>query len=157
MEAKSLLIVLELDHLAGLEKVLQSYRGERVIFHGPSKFRARTGKSIGHGTQVGIKASPLRQSTAQPSRAGSLAKYFLSILRTFPSANRASRAAWRARRLAMLTLSSSVLVRDLVFSNFNSAALSLDSISMALSESPFLMRGGSQGESKTAWPEVDFS
>ena len=49
----------------------------------------------------------------------SLAKYSLSILMTFPSANRASRAAWRARRLALLTLSSSVLVRDLLFSNFN--------------------------------------
>src|SRR6266436_7179685 len=69
---------------------------------------------------------------------GSLAKYFLSNLMTFPSANRASRAAWRARRLALLTLRSSVLVRDLVFSNFNSAAFSLDCTSMALSESPFL-------------------
>jgi hypothetical protein len=38
-----------------------------------------------------------------------LANYFLSILMTFPSANSASRAAWRARRLALLTLSSSVL------------------------------------------------
>src|SRR4029077_10647883 len=55
MEAESLLLVLELDHLAGLEKVLQSYRGERVIFHGLSKLRARTGKKLGHGTQVGIK------------------------------------------------------------------------------------------------------
>src|ERR1700693_3124536 len=54
---------------------------------------------------------------------------------TFPSANRASRAAWRARRLALLTLSSSVLVRDLLFSNFKSAAFSLDCTSMALSES----------------------
>jgi hypothetical protein len=45
-------------------------------------------------------------------------------------------------------------VRDLVFSNFNSAAFSLDCTSMALSESPFLMRGGSQGESKTAWSDV---
>jgi len=45
-------------------------------------------------------------STGPP---GSLANYFLSILMTFPSANSASRAAWRARRLALLTLSSSVL------------------------------------------------
>jgi hypothetical protein len=48
-----------LDHLAGLEKALQSYRGERVIFHGPSEFLARTGKKLGHGTQVGVKASRL--------------------------------------------------------------------------------------------------
>src|SRR6516225_10003443 len=59
MYAESLLIVLQLDHLAGLEKALQSYQGERVIFHGPSKFEARTGKSIGYGTQVGVKASRL--------------------------------------------------------------------------------------------------
>jgi hypothetical protein len=76
---------------------------------------------------------------------------------TFPSANRASRAAWRARRLALLTLSSSVLVRDLLFSNFNSAAFSLDCTSMALSESHFLIRCESEGESKIAWPDVDFS
>jgi len=57
MEAESLLLVLELDHLAGFEKALQSYRSERVIFHGPSKFLARTGKKLGHGTQVGVKAS----------------------------------------------------------------------------------------------------
>jgi len=56
MEAESLLLVLELDHLAGFEKALQSYRGERVIFHGPSEFLARTGKKLG---QVGIKASRL--------------------------------------------------------------------------------------------------
>jgi len=59
MEAESLLLVLELDHVAGFEKALQSYRGERVIFHGPSEFLARTGKKLGHGTQVGIKASRL--------------------------------------------------------------------------------------------------
>ena len=60
MEAESLLLVLELDHLAGLEKALQSYyRGERVIFHGPSEFLARTGKKLGHGTQLGVKASRL--------------------------------------------------------------------------------------------------
>jgi Periplasmic binding protein domain len=59
MEAESLLLVLELDHVAGFEKALQSYRGERVIFHGPSKPRVRTGNSIGHGTQVGVKASRL--------------------------------------------------------------------------------------------------
>src|SRR6266446_259545 len=41
-----------LDHLAGLKKALQSYRGERVIFHGPSEFLARTGKKLGHGTQA---------------------------------------------------------------------------------------------------------
>jgi len=52
-----LLLVLELDHVAGLKKALQSYRSERVIFHGPSKFLARTGKKLGHGTQVGVKAS----------------------------------------------------------------------------------------------------
>ena len=57
MEPESLLLVLELDYLAGLEKALQSCRSERVIFHGPSKLRARTGKSIGHRTQVGVKAS----------------------------------------------------------------------------------------------------
>ena len=60
MEAESLLLVLELDHLAGLEKALQSYRGECVIFHGPSEFLARTGKKLGHGTQVGVKANRLR-------------------------------------------------------------------------------------------------
>src|SRR6266446_7195711 len=49
-----------LDHLAGLKKALQSYRGERVIFHGPSEFLARTGKKLGHGTQVGVKANRLR-------------------------------------------------------------------------------------------------
>ena len=59
MEAESLLLVLELDHVTGLKKALQSYRGERVIFHGPSKLRARTGKSIGYGTQVRVKASRL--------------------------------------------------------------------------------------------------
>ena len=59
MEAESLIVVLELDYLAGLQKALQSYRDERVIFHGPSEFRARTGKSIWHGTQVGVKASRL--------------------------------------------------------------------------------------------------
>jgi hypothetical protein len=69
MEAESLLLVLELDHLAGLEKALQSYRGERLIFHGPSEFLARTGKKLGHGTQVGVKANRLRvESTARPSR-----------------------------------------------------------------------------------------
>src|SRR6266404_188862 len=60
METESLFLVLELDHLAGLEKALQSYRGERVIFHGPSEYLARTGKKLGHGTQVGVKASRLR-------------------------------------------------------------------------------------------------
>ena len=60
MEAESLLLVLELDHVAGFEKALQSYRGERVIFHGPSEFLARTGKKLGHGTQVGVKANRLR-------------------------------------------------------------------------------------------------
>ena len=59
MKAESLLLVLELDHVAGLKKALQSYRGGRAIFHGLSKLRARTGKSIGHGTQVGVKASRL--------------------------------------------------------------------------------------------------
>jgi hypothetical protein len=53
-------VALEFDHLTGLKKTLQSYGGERLIFHGPSKLRARTGKSIGHGTQVGVKASSLR-------------------------------------------------------------------------------------------------
>ncbi len=48
-----------LDHLAGLKKALQSYRGERVIFHGPSEFLARTGKKLGHGKQEGVKASRL--------------------------------------------------------------------------------------------------
>ena len=86
MYAESLLIVLQLDHLAGLEKALQSYQGERVIFHGPSKFEARTGKSIGYGTQVGVKASRLCVNQLLDRAAGSLAKYFLSILMTFPSA-----------------------------------------------------------------------
>ena len=58
--AESLLLVLELNHLTGFEKALQSYRGERVIFHGPSKFPTRTDKKLGHGTQVGVKASRLR-------------------------------------------------------------------------------------------------
>src|SRR6516162_2230186 len=62
---------------------------------------------------------------------GSLAKYFPSILKTFPSPSRASKAAWRSRRLELLTLSSSVLVRDLVFKNFNSASFSLGCTSMA--------------------------
>jgi hypothetical protein len=53
------------------------------------------------------------------------------------SANRASRAAWRARRLAPLTLSSYVLVRDLVFSNFNNAAFSLDCTSIGFIGIPF--------------------
>ena len=43
----------------------------------------------------------------------------------------ASKAAWRSRRLELLTLSSSVLVRDLVFKNFNSASFSLDCTSVA--------------------------
>jgi hypothetical protein len=60
VEAESLLLVLELDHVAGLKKALQSYRGERVIFHGPSEFLARTGKKLGHGTQVSVKANRLR-------------------------------------------------------------------------------------------------
>jgi hypothetical protein len=55
-----LLLVPELDHVAGLKKALQCYRGERVIFHGPSEFLARTGKKLGHGTQVGVKANRLR-------------------------------------------------------------------------------------------------
>jgi hypothetical protein len=46
MKAESLLLILKLDHRAGLEKALQSYRGERVIFHDPSEFLAQTGKSI---------------------------------------------------------------------------------------------------------------
>jgi len=41
MEAESLLLVLELDYLAGLEKALQSYRRERVIFHGPGRLGVR--------------------------------------------------------------------------------------------------------------------
>ena len=86
MEAESLIVVLELDYLAGLQKALQSYRDERVIFHGPSEFRARTGKSIWHGTQVGVKASRLCVNQLLDRAAGSLAKYFLSILMTFPSA-----------------------------------------------------------------------
>src|SRR6266404_6092310 len=137
METESLFLVLELDHLAGLEKALQSYRGERLIFHGPSEFLARTGKKLGHGTQVGVKANRLRVINSSTEPLGSLAKYSLSILMTFPSANRASRAAWRARRLAPLTLSSSVLVRDLVFSNFNSAAFSLDCTSIGFIGIPF--------------------
>ena len=60
MEAESLLIVLELDHMAGLKNAFQSYRGERVIFHGASEFLARTGKKLGHRTQVGVKANRLR-------------------------------------------------------------------------------------------------
>jgi hypothetical protein len=47
VEAESLLLVLELNHLAGFEKALQSYRSERLIFHGPSEFLARTGKKPG--------------------------------------------------------------------------------------------------------------
>ena len=43
----------------------------------------------------------------------------------------------RARRLALLTLSSSVLERDLVFSNFNSAAFSLDCTSIGFIGIPF--------------------
>jgi len=43
-----------------VSKALQSYRGERLIFHGPSEFLARTGKKLGHGTQVGVKANRLR-------------------------------------------------------------------------------------------------
>jgi hypothetical protein len=46
---------------------------------------------------------------------------------------------------------------DLLFSNFNRAAFSLDCTSMALSESPFLIRCESEGESKIALPDVDFS
>jgi hypothetical protein len=84
--------------------------------------------------------------------------------------SRAWTACWNPERLTELgeckplgactlnlKLSSSVLVRDLVFSNFNSVALSLDYTSMALSESPFLIRCESAGESKIAWPDVDFS
>src|SRR5438132_7596856 len=97
MEAESLL-VLELDHLAGLEKALQSYRGERVIFHGPPEFLARTGKKLGHGTQVGVKANRLRVNQLLDRAARIVGEVLFAILMTFPSANRASRAAWRARR-----------------------------------------------------------
>jgi hypothetical protein len=78
MEAESLLVVLELNHLAGLQKTLQSYRGERVIFHGPSKFFARTGKSIWHGTQVGVKASRLCANQLL-DRAGRIVGEVLSV------------------------------------------------------------------------------
>src|ERR1700751_652823 len=90
MEAKSLLLVLELDHLAGLEKALQSHRGERIIFYGPSKLRARTGKSIGHGTQVGVKAGRFCVDQLVDRAARIVGEVLCSILMTFPSAKSVS-------------------------------------------------------------------
>ena len=48
MEAESLLLVLELDYPAGLEKALQSYRGEHVIFHASFEFFACARKKLSH-------------------------------------------------------------------------------------------------------------
>src|ERR1700747_2161391 len=90
MGAKSLVLVLELDHLAGLEKALQSHRGERIIFYAPSKLRARTGKSIGHGTQVGVKAGRFCVDQLVDRAARIVGEVLCSILMTFPSAKSVS-------------------------------------------------------------------
>src|SRR4029077_13544690 len=55
-----------------------------------------------HGWRPGGAASASINWSTEPL--GSLAKYFLSILTTFPSANRASKAAWRAEPKEVLNV-----------------------------------------------------
>jgi hypothetical protein len=143
----------------------ESYSGLVVPAHDPEnevrfverrRLKNRPGSQNCCGNSLIISAVLLKSLRYKPNP-------FLSVK------PRAWTACWNPERLTELgeckplgactlnlKLSSSVLVRDLVFSNFNSVALSLDYTSMALSESPFLIRCESAGESKIAWPDVDF-